>query len=266
MMRPGRITALLLALILCLTAVSCADMGVGESETDFYKYFSKVYLLSPMGLQMYDIESFNKAISLEESDTIEDGVELGPYSYIAFQVDFDYTLTVDEFAFFFRGKPLHAGNDDPRMVMDFFISDTLPSKILTEDDSYVYLPKPSPDDAEVGDQTSNVIHTPTTDENGNVVERPDETDESGFGLEGYAQSIVSLEEKTWSSTLLEFEKPQTVYGGQYIIIRIRNNCIMNVTQSDIDALPLAERWKLSPEAVSFTFNYLMFRFTSVIKD
>ncbi len=266
MMRPGRITALLLVLILSLTAISCADMGVGESETDFYKYFSKVYLLSSFGLQMYDIESFNKAISLESSDTIEDGVDLGPYSYIAFQVDFDYTLTVDEFAFFFRGKPMYDHNDDPRMVMDFFISPTLPSKLLSENDSYVYLPQPSPEDQNAGDQTENATHTPTTDENGNVVERPDETDESMFGLDGYAQSIVSLEEDKWNSTLLEFPEPQTAYGGQFIIIRIRNNCIMNVKQSDIDALPLLDRWKLSPNAVSFTFNYLMFRFTSVIKD
>ena len=53
----------------------------------------------------------------------------------------------------------------------------------------------------------------------------------------------------WDSVLLEFEQPQTVKDGEYVVIRVKTNCLA------IDAR--------ENERIKFTINYLMFHFKEV---
>ncbi len=262
MTKAFRVLCILSALCVLLTAASCADMGAGEGEADFYNYFSKVYLISSSGMKKKDIENFNQGISMENSDEIEQVVDALPYSYIAFKVADGYTLEIDEFAFFFKGAP--TSQKEPALILDFFISNSIPSRILSESDSYVYLPEPESGDAELGTMQVDEIYIHETDTQGAVETRPNEVDENVFADTGYDQEIVAVTE-SWESAHLEFDTPQTVTEGQYIVIRIRNNCVIKDSNKANAGLPDWFELQKAQDEVEFTFNYLMFRFTSAVK-
>ncbi len=249
----SRVLLFTLTIFLVLASTACVDMGEGEDEDAFYDYFSKVYLISPSGKTAKDIDDFNPHMSLEESEDIREVADARNYAYIAFKVADDYTLTVDEFAFFFKGEGAPLGMDHTeRMVLDFYISPTLPTKIRYDaDGGEVYLPE---DGSASG---SDEVYIPETNDNGGTVDRPGEVDESIFDREGYAKATVHIG-TDWSSAHLEFDTPQTVSAGEYIVIRIRNNCII---ESNGDVVP-EESGLLR---INLTINYLIFRFTSVKK-
>ncbi len=256
MRRRRHLIPVCLLLILALTLPSCYDMGAGDDETAFYDYFSGVFLISSRGRRLCFIHDFNPAMSLEDSEDMEGAVIPDEYAYVAFMVAPGYTLTVEEFAFFFcrEGSTAAEEEAETRMVLDFYVTDTLPTKLRLEgEDDFLYLP-----DSPAGDVgTSSGEHEsyrPETDTGGAPVDRAEEVDESIFDREGYAQSVVSVSEE-WHSTLLVFDTPQTVSAGEFIVIRIQNNCYSDTTAAAPPTEPLAR--------VRFTFNHLMFRFTSV---
>ncbi len=260
-----------LSLVLLMTQVSCADMGEGEGENAFYQYFSHVYLISPSGRSIQSIARFNESISMDGSTEIKEVVGAKDYCYIAFWVAPGWTLTVDEFAFFFKGADngqLDDGNAVPArpMILDFYISDTLPTKIRfdgEEKNDYLYLPVPSEMDT-VGEVDG--VYTPDTDSSGAAVERPDEVDESVFDSPGYARSLVNVT-NDWDSVLLSFDTPQVVKGGQFIVVRINNNCHFDGDPPAPAGAQTGDAATSSTlENVKFTFNYLMFHFRSAQKS
>ncbi len=248
-----RLTVWLLLIAMLMTLPACYDMGTGEDEKAFYDYFSGVFLISSAGRKLCFIHQFNASMTLEDSEKIKEVVGAGEYAYIAFMVAPGYTLVVDEFAFFFKADDKDGvDSTERRMVLDFYIADELPTKVKGEN-GYIYLP-----DSPTGDQGSEEgdyeLYIPETDTNGSAVDRRDEVGENMFNDPGYATGSV-LTSQTWRSTLLEFDIPQTVREGQFIIVRVKNNCVSENGPVD----PTLER-------VRFTFNHLMFRFTSVQKD
>ncbi len=257
-MKPAkRMLPFVLAVCLLLTGASCADMGAGDDETAFYDYFDMVFLISRDGGRVTFIEQFNTAMSLSDSEEIKEVVPDREYAYIAFRVAPEYTLTVDEFAFFFRGSGGEANPADAEgklTVMDFYITDKIPTKLEGDGQGDpVYLPDVSsgfsPDTS--GEEQT---YIPETDSDGSVSERPGEVDESMFNMPAYATSRVYIRE-SWNSAHLCFETPQTVRGGQFVVIRVRNNCHTQNAPGEATV-----------SRVRFTFNHLMFRFGSANKE
>ena len=242
-----KLTALAVCVTLILSLASCVDTGAGEGEDDFKMYFSGVYLLTANGSQKYvlekhTIDKFNNDISMEDND-IPEVVSDKEYCYIAFQVSDGYTLSVSEFAF-------HARTNEGDGVLDlsFYVADTLPTSSDNDDDA--------PDGSEGGESD--------TESGGNDGAEGTEggTDEDVYeddwvsSLNNFHSSIFSVGEE-WNSVLLQFDSTQVATSGQYIVIRVNNNCLLN-TDSDDD------EEKLTP--VSFTFNYLLFYFVDARKN
>ena len=242
-----KLTALAVCVTLILSLASCVDTGAGEGEDDFKMYFSGVYLLAASGSKKYvfekhTIDKFNNDISMEDND-IPEVVSDKEYCYIAFQVSDGYTLSVSEFAF-------HARTNEGDGVLDlsFYVADTLPTSSDNDDDA--------PDGSEGGESD--------TESGGNDGAEGTEggTDEDVYeddwvsSLNNFHSSIFSVGEE-WNSVLLQFDSTQVATSGQYIVIRVNNNCLIN-TDSDDDEENLAP--------VSFTFNYLLFYFVDAHKN
>ena len=150
-------------------------------------------------------------------------------------------LKVDEFAFFARTEDV-AGV----LELEFYVTDELPTKI-EDGESDVYFPDSSGED--------NSVYLPETDAtSGEIVEREDgeRSDADIFKAEDKYHSESMRVSAEWDSVLLEFDTLQTVKAGEYIVIRISNNC-----------LAVGER---ENERISFTINYLMFHFTQAEKS
>ncbi len=250
--RFRRIILGILCLCLVFSGVSCADMGAGDDETAFYDYFDMVFLISRDGGRVTFIHDFNGPMSLEDSEAVKEVVPPREYAYIAFRVAPNYTLTVDEFAFFFKGaSDIAIGTEGEGVltIMDFYITDKIPTKLEgAAGQDPVYLPDVSTGfPAETGEEQ---IYIPETETDGSTVERPGEVDESEFDKPGYATSRVYVSE-SWNSAHLVFDTPQLVRSGQFVVIRVRNNCVQKNSSEEP-----------APERVSFTFNHLMFRFIS----
>ena len=242
-----KLTALAVCVTLILSLASCVDTGAGEGEDDFKMYFSGVYLLAANGskkyvLEKHTIDKFNNDISMEDND-IPEVVSDKEYCYIAFRVSDGYTLSVSEFAF-------HARTNEGDGVLDlsFYVADTLPTSSKNDDGA--------PDGSEGGESG--------TESGGNDGDEGTEggTDEDVYeedwfsSLNNFHSSIFSVSEE-WNSVLLQFDSTQVASSGQYIVIRVNNNCLIN-TDSDDD------EEKLAP--VSFTFNYLLFYFVDAHKN
>lgn len=242
-----KLTALAVCVTLILSLASCVDTGAGEGEDDFKMYFSGVYLLAANGskkyvLEKHTIDKFNNDISMENND-IPEIVSDKEYCYIAFKVSDGYTLSVSEFAF-------HARTNEGDGVLDlsFYVADTLPTSSKNDDGA--------PDGSEGGESG--------TESGGNDGDEGTEggTDEDVYeedwfsSLNNFHSSIFSIGEE-WNSVLLQFDSTQVATSGQYIVIRVNNNCLIN-TDSDDD------EEKLAP--VSFTFNYLLFYFVDAHKN
>ena len=242
-----KLTALAVCVTLILSLASCLDTGAGEGEDDFKMYFSGVYLLAANGSKKYvfekhTIDKFNNDISMEDND-IPEVVSDKEYCYIAFQVSDGYTLSVSEFAFHVR-----TNEGDGVLDLSFYVADTLPTSSKNDDGA--------PDGSEGGESD--------TESGGNDGAEGTEggTDEDVYeddwvsSLNNFHSSIFSVGEE-WNSVLLQFESTQVATSGQYIVIRVNNNCLLN-TDSDDD------EEKLAP--VSFTFNYLLFYFVDAHKN
>lgn len=242
-----RLTALAVCVTLILSLASCVDTGAGEGEDDFKMYFSGVYLLAANGSKKYvfekhTIDKFNNDISMEDND-IPEVVSDKEYCYIAFQVSDGYTLSVSEFAFHVR-----TNEGDGVLDLSFYVADTLPTSSDNDDGA--------PDGSEGGESD--------TESGGNDGAEGTEggTDEDVYeddwvsSLNNFHSSIFSVGEE-WNSVLLQFDSTQVATSGQYIVIRVNNNCLLN-TDSDDD------EEKLTP--VSFTFNYLLFYFVDAHKN
>ncbi len=227
-------------------------MGDGDSETAFYDYFDLVFLVSREGGRMAFIHEFNGSMSLEDSESVKTVVPSREYAYIAFRVAPGYTLAVDEFAFFFKGDGASAVSPEEGgtlTIMDFYITDKIPTKLEgAGGQDPVYLPDVS---SGFPSETGEVIYTPATETDGSIAERPGEVDESEFEKPGYATARVYVN-AAWSSAHLDFDTPQTVKAGQFVVIRVRNNCANSGTAGTAG--------ETASERVSFTFNHLMFRF------
>ncbi len=241
----------IIAVILCVATVlsigSCADLGEGEDEVTFHKYFSNVSLLSHYGYQRLKIKTFHEFP--EDEAEIEEVVATLDYCYIAFRVSSKYTLSVNDFAFFAKAKKGTQGT----LILEFFISDHIPTRLKDSgDDEYTYLPKDTAAE-DAAEDSSPETYAHETDENGDNIER-DEVDENIFDRPGYAKTTFEITDD-WDSTYLEFDQPQTVEPGHYIVLRVKNNCYIKDAETDPE-LADAER-------VSFTFNYLMFNFSNV---
>ena len=242
-----KLTALAVCVTLILSLASCVDTGAGEGEDDFKMYFSGVYLLAANGskkyvLEKHTIDKFNNDISMEDND-IPEVVSDKEYCYIAFQVSDGYTLSVSEFAFHVR-----TNEGDGVLDLSFYVADTLPTSSKNDDGA--------PDGSEGGESG--------TESGGNDGDEGTEggTDEDVYeedwvsSLNNFHSSIFSVGEE-WNSVLLQFDSTQVATSGQYIVIRVNNNCLIN-TDSDDD------EEKLAP--VSFTFNYLLFYFVDAHKN
>ncbi len=244
-----RIIAVIWCIAIVFSICSCVDMGEGDDDVTFYKYFSNVSLLSHAGYQRLKIETFHE---FPENETeIEKVVEPHDYCYIAFRVSSIYTLSVNDFAFFAKAEDGTQGT----LILEFFISDRIPTKLKNSgDDEYTYLPKDTAADNAAEDSAPET-YTHETDENGESIER-EEIDESIFDMSGYAKTTFEVTDE-WKSIYLAFDQPQTVDPEHYIVIRVKNNCYIADAETDPE---LADA-----QNVSFTFNYLMFNFSNVTK-
>ena len=242
-----KLTALAVCVTLILSLASCVDIGAGEGEDDFKMYFSEVYLLAANGskkyvLEKHTIDKFNNDIGIEDND-IPEVVSDNEYCYIAFKVSDGYTLSVSEFAFHVR-----TNEGDGVLDLSFYVADTLPTSSKNDDGA--------PDGSEGGESG--------TESGGNDGDEGTEggTDEDVYeedwvsSLNNFHSSIFSVGEE-WNSVLLQFDSTQVATSGQYIVIRVNNNCLIN-TDSDDD------EEKLAP--VSFTINYLLFYFVDAHKN
>ena len=242
-----KLTALAVCVTLILSLASCVDTGAGEGEDDFKMYFSGVYLLAANGskkyvLEKHTIDKFNNDISMEDND-IPEVVSDNEYCYIAFKVSDGYTLSVSEFAFHVR-----TNEGDGVLDLSFYVADTLPTSSKNDDGAL--------DGSEGGESG--------TESGGNDGDEGTEggTDEDVYeedwvsSLNNFHSSSFSVGEE-WNSVLLQFDSTQVATSGQYIVIRVNNNCLIN-TDSDDD------EEKLAP--VSFTFNYLLFYFVDAHKN
>ncbi len=239
---------LILCVAMMLGTVSCADLGEGEDENSFHKYFSGVYVLSHFGFKKVKISRFHDYPEGEED--IKEAVETMDYCYIAFQVAKDYTLTVNDFACFAK-----TNKGEGTLILEFFISDQIPTRLKDSDnDQYTYLPKSDEvgeDDEVISDET----YAPETDSEGNQVDRG-EVDEDIFNRPGYAKTTFEVSEE-WDSFYLSFDQAQTVGAGHFIVIRVKNNCYIKDKENDPELA--------NAKSVNFTFNHLMFNFSNVQK-
>ena len=249
-----KLTAIAVCSAFVLSCASCADFGVGESADDFKKYFSGVYVLSKRSAEKYSIEDFNGNIDMENTD-IPVVVPYQEYSYIGFRADKQYDLSISEFAFFAKTE-----SGTGVLSLDFYVVDTMPTSIKVDggdveipslddsaDDSTV-----SADDSAVG--TDEIPDEIPDDSTGSADDDSDSTvteDEIFTPINKFHTSTFLIGEE-WDSVLLQFDGSKSVSAGQYVVVRINNNCYFG-DKSEEDT------------SVSFTFNYLLFHFTDARK-
>ncbi len=232
----------LLCVVMLFSAYSCADMGEGEHENSFHDYFSAVYLFATDGrYEKESIAKFNATIE-KGDEKLEEVVPVSKYAYIAFKVAKGYTLRVEEFA-------CHAKTDGAKetVYFDFYTSAFLPTQLKTEGGEFNF-PDFSADDREEPTEGSS--------SSSNEEEEEEITEEDAVREENKFASLSMVLTGEWDSALLAFGAAQTVNPYEYIILRARNNCLL-----DWENLGF-----LKPTPVAFTVNYLMFRFTKVYKS
>ena len=137
----------LIAFAICLTLIfslaSCMDLGAGEDEEAFKKYFSEVFVLSGSGLQKYSMAQFVADVDMDSID-ISTVVPYEEYGYICFRVENGYTLSFSEFAFFARTESTEGTLD-----IEFYITDKMPTSIKDSGGNDVEV---SPPDEEIGEE------------------------------------------------------------------------------------------------------------------
>ena len=240
-----KLSALLLSVVTAFSLSSCIDLGVGDEDDSYKKYISSVLLLSPLGRTRRTMLRFNKDIHLGDTAINDDVVPYRAYSYIGFHVSTSYDVVVDEFALFAK-MPEVGGGSSATLEMYFYVTDKMPTKLgglFGKDD--VYLPE-EPDYSDENDYDDDPLAEPPKDDDGNVVDRDNEVTEDD--LQGKYFSATMEVSDVWSSAHFKFEAPQEVNRGDYIVIKILNNCV-------------AKDYETADKNVMFTVNHLMFRFT-----
>lgn len=244
---PCKLTAVAVCAALLLSLASCVNFGVGEGEDDFKQYFSGVYVLSQSGAEKYSIEDFNRDINIEDMN-VPVVIPCEEYCYIGFRVANGYTVSVSEFAFFARSE---AG--DGVLELEFYVVDQMPTSIKGDDGEDVSLPSLD----ETASSTEESTEAEGTDSEG-ATETETETqlleDEVFHPSNKIHVSGFSVSEE-WDSVLLQFDGAKTLRSGQYIVVRIRNNCYSSQDGGEVGTPP-----------ISFTFNYLLFHFTDAHKE
>ena len=240
---PCKLTALAVCVALLLSLASCADFGAGENEDDFKKYFSGVYVLSKSGAEKYSIEDFNRDIHMEDMD-IPIVVSYNEYCYIGFRVSEEYTLSLSEFAFFAKTQ-----NGEGELELEFYITDKMPTSIKDDDGNDVEMP--GLDEGETQTPPESDANSETNSDSETETETEIREEDLFFADNRFYSSQFTIGEE-WDSILLKFDGTKTVKSGQFVIVRIKNNCY---SESD---------GKVS-DPVAFTFNYLLFYINSAHK-
>jgi hypothetical protein len=235
-----KLTAIAVCGVCVLSLASCADFGVGESADDFKKYFSGVYVLSKKSAQKYPIEEFNGDIGMEDTE-IPVVVPYQEYSYVGFRVDKQYDLSISEFAFFAKTE-----SGTGVLSLDFYVVDSMPTSIKGEDGD---VEVPSLDDSEDGSDDNGDDSTGSADDDSDSTVTEDEI----FTPINKFHTSTFLIGEEWDSVLLQFDGSKSVNAGQYVVVRINNNCYFSDKAEEEDS------------SVSFTFNYLLFHFTDARK-
>lgn len=254
----SKLTAFAVCIALLLSLTACMDFGVGENEDNFKKYFSGVYVVTKQDAQKYSIEKFNEDISIEDMD-IPVVVPYEEYCYIGFKVDEQYTVSLSEFAFFVRTEEGRG-----KLDLEFYIVDKMPSSIKNDDGNDVKLPTLDSDETLPPAESAQPTSVTTTGESETQSESEAESQsESDTQTEIYEEEVFVPSSKfhsytfsigeEWDSVLLQFDEIKTVNPGQYIVVRIKNNCYSATSEEE------------APTTVSFTFNYLMFYFNDARK-
>ena len=240
-----KLTALAVCVALFLSLASCADFGMGENEDDFKKYISGVHVLSKSGAKKYKIDEFNEDIALEDMD-IPEIVKCEEYCYIGFRMAERYTVSVSEFAFFAKTE-----SGSGVLELDFYIVDKMPTSIKNDDGEDVKLPSLDEEESQLPAESVQTSNEDGTDE------EPETYEDDVFDPSKKFHGSTFLIGEEWNSVLLQFDGVRTVESGQYIVVRINNNCY----SSNDDE----EDGEEKTPAVSFTFNYLLFHFTNAHK-
>ncbi len=234
-----KLTAIAVCGVCVLSLASCADFGVGESADDFKKYFSGVYVLSKKSAQKYPIDEFNGDIGMEDTE-IPVVVPYQEYSYVGFRVDKQYDLSISEFAFFAKTE-----SGTGVLSLDFYVVDSMPTSIKGEDGD---VEVPSLDDSEDSSDDNGDDSTGSADDDSDSTVTEDEI----FTPINKFHTSTFLIGEEWDSVLLQFDGSKSVNAGQYVVVRINNNCYFS-DKAEEDS------------SVSFTFNYLLFHFTDARK-
>ena len=246
-----KLTAFAVCSAFVLPLASCADFGVGESADDFKKYFSGVYVLSKTSAEKYSIDTFNENIDMDDTE-IPVVVPYQQYCYIGFRVDKQYDLSISEFAFFAKTE-----NGTGTLSLDFYVVDSMPTSINGEDGEVEI---PSLDDSADGSEDSADGSTDGSaggngaDGTGGADDSADSgvTEDELFTPDNKFHTSTFLIGEEWDSVLLQFDGSKSVSAGQYVVVRINNNCYFG-DEAEEDS------------SVSFTFNYLLFHFTDAHK-
>jgi hypothetical protein len=231
------IVCCLCAIFSILFCTGCVDLGVGEDENAFKKYFSSVYVLSRTGIKQFNIAEFNRNITLEDMGVpVVPALGYGQYSYIGFRVAGNYEVSIDEFAFFAK-----TAGDAGQLDLEFYVVKHMPTKIQIDDENTADgIPK---DDEQAGENSSADSASASGGETGD--ESEDITEDEVFNESSLCFVSHFSVENEWNSVLLEFEEVEVVPPKWFIVVRIRNNCY--IKNEDEEETP----------PVSFTFNYLM---------
>ena len=233
-----------IAFAICLSVVfslaACTDLGAGEHEDALFEYFSKVYVLSKSGTEQYDISHFNDDIDIDDVD-IPVVVPYDEYCYIGFRVADEYTVSISEFAFF--AKTLSGSGV---LDLEFYIVDKMPTSVKDSEGNDVSVSTP---DEEISNGAESDIEA---EEDSESETSENIREEDLFVTENRFYTATFSVREEWDSVLLQFGGEKTVKGGEYVIVRIKNNCF---SASDEE----------TREPIAFTFNYLLFYINSAHK-
>ena len=229
MRRFLKLIASAVCLFLVASLASCADLGAGDGTSALGDYFSEVRVLSEEGGRKYSMSHFTDEIESENGE-IPVVVAYEEYCYVGFLVADRYTLSLSEFAFFARSEKGNGVLD-----LEFYIVDQMPTDINGSDGGDASVSSPASEESsevEVGSETDSKSEETTLWEDQLL------SDNRFYGAR------FSIGEK-WDSVLLQFDGAKTVKGGEYVVVRIKNNCA-SATGED------------TSEPIAFTFNYLLF--------
>ena len=228
---------------LLLSLASCTDFGAGEAEYELEEYFSSVCVLSDGGSEQYSFSHFNSDIDLGYSN-IPAVVPYDEYCYIGFRVADGYTVKLSEFAFFAR-----SASGSGSLELEFYVVEKMPTSIKGSDGSDVVISAQESEASSGTEISSEIVEdTETSVETAEYIREEDVF----ISDNNFYRSEFSISEN-WDSVLLQFSGEKTVRGGEYVVVRIKNNCY-SASGSE------------SYEPISFTFNYLLFYINSAHKS